>query len=128
MKYLFHKHSAEIINHLFQTLLITYLILLLAEQIWPGVVTTYLNLNFLLIIVIASGILDVFSYHPPNKQKPITPTDYIFIIILGILGFAIIKFKTADLAALSWIISSIAGILIILLSILILEENQNEKP
>jgi len=46
---------------------------------------------------------------------------------LGILGFAIIKYKTADLGWLSWMISIIAGILIILLSILVLDEDEEEE-
>ncbi len=116
-------HKAELINHLFQTLLITYLLLLLIEQIYPGFVSTYLNLNYLLVIVILSGILDVFTELPKKKEK-ITKKDYILIYTLGILGAIIIKFKTAELNYLSWIISIIAGILIILLSHLILEEDE----
>ena len=116
-------HKAELINHLFQTLLITYLILLLLEQIYTGFVSTYLNLNYLLILVIASGILDIFTEKKEIKQKT-KRKDILLIYVLGILGFLIIKFKTADLNYLSWIISIIAGILIILLSHLILEEDE----
>lgn len=114
-------HKAEVINHLFQTLLVTYLILLLIEQIYTGFVSTYLNLNYLLILVIASGILDVFTKQKKTKEKT-KKSDYILIYALGILGAIIIKYKTADLSYLSWIISIIAGILIILLSHLIIEE------
>ena len=116
-------HKAEIANHLFQTLLITYLLLLLLEEIWIGLVSIYLNLNYLLILVIASGILDIFTEKKEIKQKT-KRKDILLIYVLGILGFLIIKFKTADLNYLSWIISIIAGILIILLSHLILEEDE----
>ena len=114
-------HKAEVISHLFQTLLVTYLILLLLEQIWPGFVSIYLNLNYLLGLTIVAGILDVFTKKKKIKEK-IKKSDYYLIYALGILGAVIIKFKTADLNYLSWIISIIAGILIILLSHLILEE------
>ena len=126
MKPLFKEHNASLINHLFQTLLVTYLILLLVEQIWLGVVSVYLNLNYLLIIVIIVGILDVFSERPPKKKEVVKKRDYLFIIILGILGFAIIKYKTSGLGWLSWITSIIAGILIILLSLLVLEEDDEQ--
>lgn len=115
-------NKAEIINHLFQTLLVTYLLLLLIEQIWPGFVSVYLNLNYLLVLTIIAGILDVFTEHNVIKEKP-KRSDYILIYFLGIIGAIIIKFKTAELDYLSWIISIIAGILIILLSHLILEED-----
>ncbi|MCD4759902.1 hypothetical protein K8R33_03365 [archaeon] len=116
-------HKAEIISHLFQTLLITYLILLLIEQIYTGFVSTYLNLNYLLILTIAAGILDVFTVKKKVKEKT-KKSDYYLIYALGILGAIIIKYKTADLNYLSYIISIIAGILIILLSYLILEEDE----
>ncbi len=115
-------HYAILINHIFQTLLITYLALLLIEQIWQGVVSIYFKLNYLLIIVILFGILDVFSEHKEKRRENVTRRDYAFVLILGILGFAIIKYKTAQLGWLSWIISIIAGILIVLLSILVLED------
>jgi hypothetical protein len=122
-KYLFKAHNASLVNHIFQTLLVTYLVLLLIEQIWTGIVSQYLNLNYLLIIVIIAGVLDVFSEHSVITQKPVTWKDYSFVVLLGITGFLIIKFKTESLGWLSWLISIIAGILIILLSLLVLEED-----
>jgi len=132
-KYLIKGSAAGLINYIFQTLLITYLILLLLEQIWSGFVSVYLNLNYLLIAVIIVGILDVFSQNPPvetyEKNKKTKLIDYIFIFALGILGFAIILFKTKDTLDLwlSILISVIAGILIILLSILVISEDDGIK-
>jgi len=127
MKSLFKGHNASLVNHIFQTLLVTYLVLLLIEQIWTGLVSVYLNLNYLLVLVIIAGILDVFSEHQKKPKEKITRKDYLFIILLGIGGFLIIKFKTASLGWLSWLISIIAGILIILLSLLVLEEDEDEE-
>ncbi|MFH1801929.1 MAG: hypothetical protein ABH864_00590 [archaeon] len=119
---IFRGHNAELVNHLFQTLLVTYLILLLAEQLWEGIVSVYLNLNWLLIVVIVMGVLDVFSDRPPRRQERVKGWDYVFVSVLGVVGFVIIKYKTVDLGWLSWAISLIAGALIILLSMLVLEE------
>ena len=116
-------HNAELVNYTFQILLVTYLVLLLVEQVWPGVVSVYLNLNYFLIFVILSGILDVFSEHEKKAEQEANWKDYSFVFVLGILGFVIIKYKTFELGWLSWLISVIAGILIILLSVLVLEEN-----
>lgn len=123
----FKGHAASIINHAFQVLLVTYLVLLLIEQIWTGVISTYLNLNYLLIIVIFSGILDVFSEIPVKKKEQATRKDYFLAIGLGILGFIIIKFKTPSLGWLSWLISIVAGVIIILLSILVLEDDEDNE-
>lgn len=115
---------AETINLLFQSFLITYLILFLIEQVWIGSVSFYLNLNYFLMIIIVLGILHIFSEHKKQKSEKIRVRDYVFISILGILGLIIIKIKTADLGWLSWIISIIAGILIVLLSVLVLGEDE----
>ncbi|MBS3077555.1 hypothetical protein J4233_04760 [Candidatus Pacearchaeota archaeon] len=119
---LFKGHHAELVNHIFQTLLVTYLVLLLIEQLWEGVVSVYLNLNYLLIAVIVAGIVDVFSEVPYKMHERVKTKNYWFVFALGILGFFIIKFKTSSLGWLSWVISLIAGVLIILLSMLVLEE------
>ena len=116
-------HNAELVNYTFQILLVTYLVLLLVEQVWPGVVSVYLNLNYFLVFVILSGIFDVFSEHEKKVEQEANWKDYSFVFVLGILGFVIIKYKTFELGWLSWLISVIAGILIILLSVLVLEEN-----
>lgn len=119
---IFKSHNAELVNHLFQTLLVTYLVLLLMEQLWEGIVSVYLNLNWLLVVVIVVGILDVFSEMPLKKHERVKKLDYVFVWVLGALGFFIIKFKTLELGWLSWVISLIAGALIVLLSYLVLEE------
>lgn len=119
---LFRGHNAELVNHLFQTLLVTYLILLLLEQLWEGLVSVYLNLNWLLVIVIVAGIVDVFSERALKPREKVRKLDYVFVWVLGILGFVIIKVKTLELGWLSWVISLIAGALIVLLSLLVLEE------
>ena len=127
-RFILKGNTASLVNHLFQTLLVTYLILLLLEQIWAGFVSTYLDLNYLLVIVIITGILDVFSEHSIIEKKKPKWYDYLFIVVLGILGFAIIKFKTTELDLwLSYTISIIAGILIILLSYLVLSDDEEEK-
>jgi len=119
-------HVAEIVNYLFQSLLIGYLFLLLIEQIWSRSVSVYLNLNYILMIVIICGILDVFSEHKKQKYEKPSWKDYTYIVLLGLGGFIIIKLKTAQLGWLSVLISIIAGILIILLSLLVLEEDEDE--
>lgn len=126
MRPLFRGHNADIVNYLFQTLLVTYLLLLLIEQIWTGVVSVYLNLNYLLVLVIVMGVLDVFSERGFAREERVKKRDYYFIGGLGVLGFVIIKYKTDALGWLSWVISLIAGILIILLSLLVLGE-EDEK-
>ena len=119
---IFKGYNAILVNHLFQILLVTYLVLLLVEEIWNGFVSTYLNLNYLLVIVIIAGVLDIFSEKIEKDKEAVSKKDYVFAVFLGAVGFFVIKYKTADLGGLSWLISIIAGVLIVLLSFLVLED------
>ena len=118
---LFKGHNVELISQLFQILLVTYLGLLLAEEIFPGLVSIYLNLNYLLGIVILVGILSIFSEEVRRKIK-VGRSDYFLAYLLGIVGFVIVKIKTGQLGVLSWVVSGIAGVLIVLLNHLVLED------
>ncbi len=117
---------SKIINNLFQTFLVTYLLLLLIEQIWANSVSLYLNLNYILIIVIVFGIGSVFTKQEEKKQEPVTELDYIYISLLSIIGTIIIFIKTKELGYLSYLISIIAGILIFLLSYLVLNDDEED--
>ena len=120
------KKLSKIINSLFQTFLVVYLVLLLTEQIWINSVSLYLNLNYLLIIVIIFGIFSVFTKQEPVKKEPVTSLDRLYITFLSIIGTIIIFIKTKELGWLSYIISIIAGILIFLLSYLVLNEDEED--
>jgi len=72
------------------------------------------------------NIFDISSYTIKKEKESITTKDHIFIIGAGILGFGIIYYKIQETGWLSYVISAMAGILIILLSILILEDENDE--
>ena len=111
----------------FQYILISYLILLLIREFNKNFLKQ-LNLNYLLIIVIVLGVITVLTYNPKKKkqEKP-KKTDYYLIYLLGIAGTILIYFKIKSLGYLSYIISIIAGILIILLSKLVMEEDEENN-
>ena len=78
------------------------------------------------IIVIAFGIITVLTYKPVKKEEIVTKNDYYLIFFLGVLGAILIYMKIKDLGYLAYLISIIAGILIVLLSKLVIEENGEE--
>lgn len=116
-------------NHeLFITLLITFLLLLLAETVWEGSVSAYMNINYLLIIVIASGAISVITRKEEEKVEKVElkKKDYLYIGILGIAGSLIVWYKIQDIGGLAYLISIVAGVLIILLSLLLFKEDEKD--
>ena len=122
-----NTHWKQTIRELFEIMLVFYLAILLIKEFKPEWVYT-LNTNLLLIIVVILGVI-TFLFQKKKKQKTRKPTkkDYLFIIFLGIAGTILVFLKTAQLGWLAYVISIIAGALIILLSILVLQEGENEQ-
>lgn len=111
---------------IFQCILIFYLLLLLIREFYPKFLYV-LNLNYLLIAVIILGVITVLTYEPKKKQEKPTKKDYYLIYILGIVGTILIYIKIKSLGWISYLIAVIAGILIILLSKLVLEEDDEKE-
>jgi len=119
---LFRK-SSEITRGLFSTMLIIFLLLVLIETVWQGSVTTYINTNHILIIVVILGIITALVAKEKTKRlKKITRKDYALIAITSVACTLTIWYKTQNLGWISYSASIIAGALVILLSMLVLKE------
>lgn len=115
------RGAADVIQELFVILLVIYLLLFLTETIWGKSVLSYLDLNHLLIAVIITGVISVLTR---NDAKPMAgehpgKRGIIFIITVGLVGAAIIWYKTQEIGWLSYVISIVSGSLIVLLLALI---------
>ena len=110
-------------RELFSTMLVMFLLLVLIETVWQGSVTTYINLNYILIIVVILGIITALIAKEETKLlKEITKKDYALIAVTGVACTLIIWYKTQNLGWISCPIPIIAGVLVILLSMLDLRE------
>lgn len=142
--YLFQEFKKSI-DTIFSWSLILYLILLLIEQFKDtkfvreslffekSPIEWFLTgrMNWLLGFVIAIGIISVLIGKTKTQKRAKEKTqlkDYLFVFGLGILGALLIFYKTKELDWISYLISIISGLLIILLSFIILkEEEENES-
>lgn len=122
------KHSKwfilEVSKAIFPVSLITYLLFFLVNDLLPGLVSWHFNLNVLLAICAVSGVFSIFTKEEIKEKLVITKKDYAFIIVLAILGGVLIWWKTKELGWLSYIISIISGVLIVIISVLLLKEEE----
>ncbi|MCD6528122.1 hypothetical protein J7K44_00555 [bacterium] len=137
--YLFQEFKKSV-NSIFSWSLIFYLILLLIKEFKDfefvkealffekSPIKWFLagRMNWLLGWVILTGIFSVFWGEQQEKlvKEKITKKDYFFVLGLGLLGAYLIFCKTKELGWLSYVISVISGLLIILLSVIIIEEDE----
>lgn len=158
----FGKHSnSKIVRYLytisieiFQVSLVTYLILLIAETIKPGIVTYFFNLNILLVFVVSSGIIMVLTHYEEknrsfsqikdwnwktmmqyvhqkekeeeekHKETKIRKWDWYYIFGVSLGGGLLVNYKISDLGGISLIITFATMIIIALLSYLIFTEKE----
>lgn len=117
------------IQQLFVILLVTYLLLLLIEAFFTDSVSRYLNLNYWLIAVIVAGVITVLSRKESEKlkEKPLTRENIVAFVCIGIIGAALIWYKTREIGWLAYLISLAGGILMVLLSMLIWQKDGEEE-
>ncbi len=122
------EHARFVINYVFQTLLILFLLTLIIQQFYPDFIASRININWFMAIVIIFGAISILF--PPESaieaKKPASIKDLIFIVILGIIGGIIIFLKLKNTGWISYIISILGGLVIILLSWLVLTEDEKE--
>ncbi|MBU1327513.1 hypothetical protein KKB64_02780 [Patescibacteria group bacterium] len=81
---------------IFPYALLSYLILFLLENLFPDFVSNNFSLNWVLVAVLASGLLAAFA--PEDKAERVekehaTSSDYLLTAGLGVLGAVIIFAK-----------------------------------
>lgn len=141
-------------TELFQVSLVTYLILLVAETIKPGMVTYFFNLNILLAVVVISGSTMVLTNYnekqqslsrikdwnwesimqyvhqkekeeeEKNKEVKIRKWDWYYILGISLGGGLLVNYKTSDLGGISLLITFATMVIICLLSYLIFTEKE----
>lgn len=131
------KITKELITEIFKISLLSYLLFYLIEDFFPGFVSGFFSMNILLGIVVGSGVFTVVSQEPASAKasagegraegNKIRARDIVFIVILSIIAGGLIYLKTKDLGRLGLVISIISGIIILLMSILLLIEDDYDK-
>ena len=125
MKERVKKALIHLNKNIFQYLLIFYLVILLIQEYNENFLK-FLNMNYILILTIVLGVITVLTYKPKQaEKKKLTSLDNYFIYFLGVTGAVLVYFKINDLGWISYLISALSGILIMILNKLIVEEDEN---
>jgi hypothetical protein len=120
----------DFVQVLFSVFLFTYLMLILIETLFRGSVSSYLDLNYLLIVVITLGIASVLGApgvsNEINLERP-SKRDLFLIIFTGIGSAVVIWYKTQPIGWGSYVISIFGGGLIVCLSVLIRQGDKGRE-
>ena len=115
-----------IIEEFFQFSLLTYVLLLLAETVKEGIVSSFFNLTILLVVVVASGVITILLHNEKvtvtSAAKKITKLDKTYTLLLAVGSSILIYYQTQSLGDIALLIAFIAGIIVILISSLLLRD------
>lgn len=81
-----NKNILTISKTILKTSIISFFVFLILDAWWPGLIANYLNINWLVIIIIADSIVFLFlnKEEEENKNKK---QRFLFNILFGILFF-----------------------------------------
>ncbi len=118
---------SQISWNIFIFFLILYLFFAVAETAFPGFITNTLKFDFLLAIVVITGIINIFV--PPRNEKNIENNksrtkNYFQLSFLAIAGSLIIYYITKDFSDISWILTILSGLIIIALGFILILPNE----
>jgi hypothetical protein len=115
--------TRELLSFAFQVSLVSYLGYYLIENIWPGFVTGYLNLNIFPWAAIITGVLSSVwpMIVPEAKKKPTKPTgkDFAWMILLALGTVAVVWYKTSSIGWLVKVIAPLSGLIVLGLALLV---------
>ena len=121
-----YREMTGILQDSFGVLLVIYLLLLLADTIWEKRVSSLLDMNIMLIIVIIFAVIATFTQpeikEEQERKKPGRKSIVSFVLV-GIGGAIIIWYKTNEIGWLSCLVSIIGGAMITLVSIIVMDGN-----
>lgn len=114
-----------LVNFLFQLFLVIYMVLLLINEF---VAVKFMNLNYVMVLTIIFGVLTViFPYERKEKKEEMKTFDKVLVYVLAIIGIVLIFIKTKNLGWLSYVISIISGLLIVLVGYLVYSDDDEEE-
>lgn len=121
----------RVVQEAFAASLLTYLVFYMIDSFIDSFVSKQFNMNILLWIVMVSGVLLVLLGPRPEgapKERVRTLTIWTIVIIaaLGVITAGIVYIKARSLGNVSYAVSVLSGILVMVLSFVLLFEDEEK--
>lgn len=120
----------SLIRDFFPYVLLTYLIFFLLEILLPGFVSNNFDLNYLLVAVLILGFFSVFASPIEQKEELPQKSDRNLIIILSLITFIVLLFRTKDMGLAGLAISLVGSLLVAGMSVILIyfpDEDREER-
>ena len=100
-----------------------YLLSLIINQFWNKIFKEYLNINAIFVLLLISGAFFVLTTFKEKeragKKRKLKYFDILIFFIMGLICTVLVWIKIKDFGTISYIISGIAGLIILILQVLL---------
>lgn len=119
------------IAEIFRVSLVSYMVLFLVNDIFRGFVSTYFNLQIILWIAVGSSAAHLLLKSEDPEDTLGIGVDgwkrHFVIISVGIASALLVYYRIHTIGRISYAISTLSGLLVILFTYLLLKENINDS-
>ena len=116
------KLFLRINSTLFPIITIIYILLFIINQFWDRFFEDYLNINSVFILLLISGIFFILPIFEEKekviKKRKLEREDIFLFFIMGLICSVLVWIKIKDFGIISYIISTVAGLITLILPIL----------
>jgi len=121
-----------LIREIFPYALLIYLVFFLLEVLFPGFISNNFDLNYALIVILILAALSIFAPMVEKKEEFPKENNRNLIVILTVLSFLVLLFRTRDMGVSGLVIAGIGSLLTAGMSAVIIyspdeEEDRLEK-
>ncbi len=123
--------TREVLSFAFQTSLVSYLGFFLIENIKPGFVTGYMDLNWWLWAAIITGVVSaVWPYVVPEaKREPVKIgwREYVWLGLIAAGTVAVMWYKLGSLGTIGKVIAGLSGAVVFSLALLVYYDRDEQS-
>jgi PGF-pre-PGF domain-containing protein len=114
-----HRELATFNHNVFSTLFTTMLLLFLMENLWMYSVSAYIDIRYIVVPAIISGLVDIlfFKEDKQSKQK-FKVTDVILALIIAVIGIYMIDYKLSRATSIVDEVSILSGMLLLTVALI----------
>lgn len=123
--------TRDLLAYVFQVALLSYLGFYLLENLQPGFVSNYFDLNIMLWSTIGSGLLTaLWPAVVPEARKPrrLGWRQYVGLLLLALVTAGIVWYKIQSIGWLAKIIALLSGLIVFGLGLLVYLDDDTERP
>jgi hypothetical protein len=118
------KNLLALSHFIFTYSLIAYIVVLLVEMVWEASISSIMPPNYILIVVLASGVSSIWfrKTEKARKWEPLKGRDYLLITAVGIGVAGMVWYGAQNHGAISFVLSGGVGAIAAFSSLLLFAE------